>query len=331
MTENLNEHVISEWLDDLPILVKSSDSRGNCIYVNKYWSTYTGKFILEEKGIEWQKNIHPDDREVYLKKINAATEAQLNYSCQVRIRDKRSNYYRFEDFGKPIFDNFGKYVGHSSIYTSVSEERSPSENLSNLLEAKEIQQRALIHQIKNNMAVVLGMIDLHSDAFENTKDQIAFRSFQQRIFAIAHINDFFYTTAPSPSIKIEKILEGIIKKSCETYTSENITVEIELDAIEFELEKAMPCGLILNELLSNALKHAFNPSDSGEVIISLSKKSEIYSLSVSDNGKGVENINQLTNPCTLGYTLINSLTQQLNGNIEINNKEGLSIRIQFKI
>lgn len=109
----------------------------------------------------------------------------------------------------------------------------------------------------------------------------------------------------------------------------SISVKIEADNTELELEKAMPCGLILNELLTNAFKHAFNNLEKGEIVIGFKSSDGQYTLLVSDDGVGVGKEDPLNTSGTLGYTLVAALTKQLDAVMEIERSHGLTVKFTF--
>jgi PAS domain S-box-containing protein len=335
----VTEHLIRNYslgaLDDIPVLVKSSDSYGDCVYVNKCWQDYTGKYTSEEKGRGWLSNVHPEDIKDYSDNLNKAIKEQSEFSIELRLKNKNGEYFWFRDLGKPLLNDLGKYVGYISVFTDITKEKTQLDEWSDLLKRKEKAIREIIHRVRNNMAVISGMFDLHIDYMENPKDRAVLQSFQHRVVAMILIHENFYQSSISSKINFKNFVEDIAKRINNSYKDKFniITVEITAEETEIELEKTIPCGLILNELIINSYKHAFQESSAtsrkGRISICLSKESEKYTLTVSDNGKGITDETLINMPKTLGYTLIHALTKQLNGTINTTNKEGLLTKITF--
>ena len=148
---------------------------------------------------------------------------------------------------------------------------------------------------------------------------------------MALIHEKLYRSESLSKINFKNYIEDLVKKVSSSYMERqgSILVKIQADDTELELEKAMPCGLILNELLTNAFKHAFNNLDQGEIVIEFSSSNSKYSLLVSDNGVGVGEEDQLNTSGTLGYTLVAALTKQLDAVMEIERSHGLTVKFTF--
>ncbi|HSZ25760.1 MAG TPA: histidine kinase dimerization/phosphoacceptor domain -containing protein [Cytophagaceae bacterium] len=307
----------SKWLDNLPVLVKVSDVSASCVYVNRKWVEFTGYSLKQSSDDDWEKYIHEKDKENYFKKIKKAHIEKEEYSVEMRFMKNSYEFWWLLDCGKPLFDEFGMYVGHFSVCTDISESKK---------QERELLNRENQHRIRNTMSVVMSMLDLHSDYIFQENDKGVFTDCQNRISSIALAHGKFY----SSNVLIKTYISELVARVKNSYfeNKAEVIVKIEVDETELELEKAMPFGLIINELVTNAFKHAFDGSG-GEIYIGFYASKENYILMVSDNGKGVPEEKQLTASSTLGYTLINALTRQLNATLEIVSNEGLKVQIRF--
>jgi PAS domain S-box-containing protein len=331
LSENIIDNNSSVWLDNLPVLSRASDSKGACVYVNNLWIDFTGNGLDHEKGDGWKNCIHPEDKEKYLENLKIALKEGKEYSLELRLRKKTGEYHWFVDLGKPVFDPLGKYVCCISVYTDISSRKKHEEELNMSLASKEVLLREIHHRVKNNMAVVAGMLDLHMDYVHSPSDREIFLACQSRVLSMALIHEKLYKSETLSKINFKNYIEDLVKKigSSNIERHGGISVKIEADDTELELERAMPCGLILNELISNAYKHAFNNLDKGEINIGFSFESGKYFLFVSDNGIGIEDEDQLNSSGTLGYTLVAALTKQLDAVMEINKTNGLTVKFTF--
>lgn len=329
--ENIVNNYNPAWLDNLPVPVKVSDSTGACVYVNNSWKEFTGNDFEKEKGDGWINSIHPDDKEKYLENIRIASRDGHKYSQDLRLKKRSGEFHWFMSLGKPLYDTLGKYVYYISAYTDISGSKKHEEELHVSLEEKEVLLREIHHRVKNNMAVVAGMLDLHMDYVNNPSDREVFLACQSRVLSMALIHEKLYRSESLSKINFKNYIEDLVKKVSSSYMERqgSILVKIQADDTELELEKAMPCGLILNELLTNAFKHAFNNLDQGEIVIEFSSSNSKYSLLVSDNGVGVGEEDQLNTSGTLGYTLVAALTKQLDAVMEIERSHGLTVKFTF--
>ncbi|HVD99702.1 MAG TPA: histidine kinase dimerization/phosphoacceptor domain -containing protein [Cytophagaceae bacterium] len=319
------------WLDNLPVMARVSDSTGACVYVNNPWQNFTGNVLNHEKGDGWKQSIHPDDKEKYLENLKSAIKEGKEYSFELRLKKKNGDYHWFVDSGKPLYDPLGKYVLFVSVYTDVSNTKKHEEELNSSLEGKEVLLREIHHRVKNNMAVVAGMLDLHMDYVNSPSDREIFLACQSRVLSMALIHEKLYRSETLSKINFKNYIEDLVKKVRASYMDRtgSITVKIEADNTELDLERAMPCGLILNELITNAFKHAFNNLEKGEIIIGFFSKIGKYTLFVSDNGIGIEDDSQLNSSATLGYTLVAALTKQLDAMMEVDKTKGLMVKFTF--
>ena len=334
MTKNPTENYSIGWLDKIRASILFSDSYGNCIYANRYWREYIGRDLKEGKGNEWHSLIHEEDRENYLKRVEVAIADNKEYSVELRLKKDTGEYCWVEDKGKPVVDDAGKYVGNISTFTDISEKKIQERERQKLLEEKSNLVHDVIHRTKNNMAVVLGMFDLHFDYIEDKNDQVIFQSLQNRVASMSLIHENIYRSETLGKMNFKIFVEEIVKRVKNNFSGEleiPLTVKIEVEENQLELTKAMPCGLIVNELITNVFKHAFKAPAviEGELSIMFSKRSGKYTLLIEDNGVGIKDEALVKSPLTLGYILINALVQQLNGVIEINSKKGFSVKVTF--
>ena len=157
-----------------------------------------------------------------------------------------------------------------------------------------------------------------------------FQDSQNRVRAMALIHENLYQTKDLTKIEFSEYIRKLKNNLVRCYNNRNINININIEKLLLKLDTAIPCGLIINELISNSIKHAFKNSDKGEIYVEfINLQKDKYSLSVSDNGVGVsENIDSLKKQ-SLGLELVWNLVEQLEGTIVYNSKLGTSFRITF--
>lgn len=207
--------------------------------------------------------------------------------------------------------------------------------LSTLLMYREVQLllRELHHRTKNIMAVIVSILDIQSRCFSDPRWHKSINETKIQIKSIALVHQKLYETKELSQINLKDYLSDliVILKSGYNLPAEHISVSSEMDDIFVEIDYAVPCGLILNELISNAYKYAFPGSRKGEIRISLyrNEKGEIV-LSVADNGVGVPPSFDFRNEAGLGIQIIIGLAEyQLGGNIRFETDQGLSCQVIF--
>lgn len=187
------------------------------------------------------------------------------------------------------------------------------------------------HRIKNNLQIVSGMLELHSLNTDSSESVEILEEAQSRIQSIALIHELLYQSEGFKEIVFSEFVQKLanyVKKSFENKTKVGISIHIP-EEFKFNIETALPLGLILNELLTNSFKHAFTDQQKGKINIELKPKKDKLILEVSDNGKGMPELIDISRSKTLGMRLIHSFSQQLNGETEIKTRHGFSFTIVF--
>src|SRR5208283_3825108 len=156
------------------------------------------------------------------------------------------------------------------------------------LKEKESLLREIHHRVKNNMAVVSSLLSLQARTIRDATVRSLFEESQQRVKSMALVHEKLYQTKNLASINFENYIKSIISEIISLYRIDTsaITVEIKIEDIELDLESAIPCGLIINELLTNAFKYAFSDNRRGTISLDFTKTDNAYTLSIKDNGVG---------------------------------------------
>jgi PAS domain S-box-containing protein len=219
-----------------------------------------------------------------------------------------------------------------SIYgVDITLSRAYEEQLMNSLKQKETLLKEVHHRIKNNLQVIISILNLQSYYIKDPAALEIFRQSQNRIRSMALIHEKLYKTENLSSINLENYISDIVKYLFSTYSSKDdqIKVEFLMEQIELDSNNAISVGLIVNELVSNCLKYAFPGKTKGTITISASINGELLFFEVSDNGIGFPDNVNYKDTNSLGLQLVNTLVDQLYGNIKMINSSGTSFRISF--
>ncbi len=198
---------------------------------------------------------------------------------------------------------------------------------------KEVLIKEIHHRVKNNLQIISSLLNLQADSIENKKIKEKYIESIGRIKSIAIIHELLYRSKDLSNIKIKDYLSELVSYIASAYNFDrevkvNLSVNVKHKFID--LDKAIPTGIIINELLSNAFKHAFsNNKKSCAINIDFSENNQRYKLTVSDNGVGLRETINVNSSTTLGLQLINSLVEQLSGDISIKVDKGTSFVISF--
>jgi two-component sensor histidine kinase len=198
---------------------------------------------------------------------------------------------------------------------------------------KEVLLREIHHRVKNNLQIITSLIRLQA---QNVKDEEVLEMFsesQNRIKSMALVHEELYQTSDLANVNVNNYLTRLIKDLIFTYTIEkNIDADIAIEVETLGIDTLVPLGLIVNEIISNSLKHAFDGRTEGNIFIHLNyaDNKEEYLLHVGDNGKGFEGEIDAENSATLGLELVYTLVDQLDGKVELSSKNGVVYDIIFK-
>jgi two-component sensor histidine kinase len=202
------------------------------------------------------------------------------------------------------------------------------------LKEKEVLLQEIHHRVKNNMTVITSLLQIQANTIEDEQYKDIFINSINRIKSMALIHEKLYRSADFAKVNFEDYLKEMLNNMLMSYglNSQRVALVTEVENINLRIDTAIPCGLIINELVSNSLKYAFPDDRKGEirVAIRLNDKGRAE-VKVSDNGVGIPEELDFRNTNSMGLNLINALTGQLQGEIELNRKNGTEFMIVFGI
>ncbi len=215
------------------------------------------------------------------------------------------------------------------IIVVVTESLSQELRIKNMLNEKEVLLAEVYHRVKNNMSIVTSLLNLKKDMSSSREVQEALDDCRNRVYSMALAHQKMYNSKNLESLNFREYVNDLVKDIKNSIAGRTeLNVKIDAEDINLELTNAIPCGLILNELITNAYKHAGNSLNGVKVLIELKRKGDSVELKVSDNGPGI-NEEAMSKPNTLGIELIKSLTEQLDGKYEFYNQSGLVFSLRF--
>ena len=230
-----------------------------------------------------------------------------------------------------IKDDNGNIMGIVCIGNNIVEIKDAEEKIKKSLKEKELLLRELHHRVKNNLQIILSLINLQSNGIKDKKDLEIFRESQSRVKSMAIIHEKLYQSADFASVNFEEYIKSLVSYLISYYSNDLIDVEIDVEKdLVLNMDTAVPCGLIINELVTNSIKHAFTKLNSGKISVKFHSDNGCFTLIVKDNGVGFPPELDIKNPQKLGLQLVTSLTDQLEGKIDYNGSDGSEFKIRFK-
>lgn len=287
----------------------------------------------DQENISYEQflsRIHPDDRI----KTDLAIKQSIEYReplevlCRINLPGKKEKIVRM--LSESVYDELN--IPHRSlgVMQDVTKSIETEMQLKHSLNEKQVLISEIHHRVKNNLALIFSMLQLEMSGIEDerTKD-ILFNSIM-RIRTMSLIHEKLYSITDFSNVPFHTFTSSLIQLLNDHFNSEqHITVDMELDEVLLNVNQAMPLALILNELLSNAYNHAFGKGSTGTISVKLGKKDDQINLTVADDGIGIPKSINGTETDSLGLTIINLLTKQLNGFLIISRNNGSEFNIQF--
>lgn len=231
-----------------------------------------------------------------------------------------------------IFEHpeYGKVL--VAIHQDITEQKQADEKIKASLHEKEVLLQEIHHRVKNNLGIVSGLLQMQCRRTQDSQATAILRDSQNRIASISLVHEKLYSSEALADIDLSQYIPDLTTHLFDSYnvSSQRIKLNIQVDHAILDIETAIPCGLIINELVSNALKYAFPDHRPGEIQVRFYQESgRNLTLILGDNGVGLPTEFQSKKPKTLGLTLVQGLVKQLKGTLNINCHQGTEFKITF--
>ena len=214
----------------------------------------------------------------------------------------------------------------------ITTRKESEKKLKSSLKEKEMLLREIHHRVKNNLQIISSLLSLQSRYVKDENDLEIFKESQNRVKSISYIHEYLYQSRKMSKINVLDYIRRVTTDLIYAYNldPERVHIRIEIEKIDLNIETATPLGLIVTELVSNSIKHAFPHNQKGEIIVSLSCDNDEFLLTVSDNGVGIPEDFDIEKTETLGLKLVNTLVKQIDGVVELDKTKGTNFKIKFK-
>ena len=219
-----------------------------------------------------------------------------------------------------------------AVGRDITERRLAEERIKATLREKEVMLKEIHHRVKNNMQVISSLLSIQSQYLADDRDIELFRRSQDRVRSMALVHEKLYQTDDLAVIDFSRYVESLMENLLLSYRGEagNVKLNLDVAGIFLGVDTAVPCGLVVNELASNALKHAFPGGRAGQLTVYMRQEGEGYALEVSDDGAGLSHLQDIEKSQSMGLMLVTLLTEQLDGTMSIDASHGTKFRITFK-
>jgi two-component sensor histidine kinase len=289
----------------------------------------TFKFTVEA----FIKLIHPDDQEAMLKWIKTTSSGKKEPDLEVRIVLPDGTVRFILGSGEVFIDEKGNPIRAIGTAQDITERKHAEEQIKASLREKEVLLREIHHRVKNNMQIISSLLNLQAGYIEDKRYLEMFKESQNRIYTMSLVHEKLYRSKDFTKINFKDYIHNLANGVFQSYSSRsgNILLKLNIENVELGIDSAIPCGLIINELVTNSLKYAFPDEKKGEIkIVLVNINGNEYELTVSDNGIGIPEDLDFRKTETLGLHLVSSLAEyQLSGKIKLDRSRGTEFSIRF--
>jgi len=278
--------------------------------------------ISKNLGILSVVAIHHDYVIDFLEKLTTDNHLDIANKASLFLEEVLSSYQMVaNDFGDAI-----KLLNKRSVEFAVR-----IRALQDSLKEKEVLLKEVYHRVKNNLQVISSLLNLQVEAMQDPTAQEALIESATRVKSMALVHEMLYQSENLAKIDMGEYVKNLFQYLYDIYNvdPELIKYIIDIDSVSLNIDFAIPCGLIINEIISNTFKHAFPNDQSGKIDVSLKKQANQIMLNVKDNGVGISPEINLDKIQSLGMQLIHNLSKQLGGDIILDRNQGTKFTLTF--
>jgi PAS domain S-box-containing protein len=346
-------------------IVWTTNASGEVVEDSPSWRAFTGQTVEQSRGWGRADAIHPDDRIALRERWQDAVAAPRVQEGEYRIRHASGEWRWTAARAVPLIDAQGTLRGWVMSNTDITERRRAADQvrlveaerekffielaqlnaeleqrvqartseLSASLREREVLLQEVHHRVKNNLQVISSLINMQMRKLETDTDRNALEECQTRVQAIALIHEQLYQSRDYANVPFSEYTKTLVNNVFRAMgiSPGSVKLDLAIDNVAVPVDKAIPCGLLLNELITNSLKHAFKDGRSGELRVELARNDDRIRLAVKDNGIGLPAGLDVRGGKSLGLRLVNTLVRQLRGTLDIADRGGACFELSFAV
>jgi PAS domain S-box-containing protein len=325
-----------------PVGILSVDKGGKVIRSNATINKMLGYSENELSKLTFNDFTYPEDKDIGVVTLREMAEGKRDsVHLEKRYIRKNGSLLWGSLTVSTVRDQDRNLLYTVSIIEDITERKEADEQIKTALREKEVLLREVHHRVKNNLQVISSLLSLQSDNIHDPQTLQMFNETQSRVRSMSLVHEGLYQSKDLARINFAEYIQKLTASLFHAFgINPYVDLDVEIEDVYLGVDTAIPCGLIINELVSNALKYAFPAGRQGKVWISLVDGSprhitaktalpKTYTLTVRDNGIGFPGELNFGSTETLGLQLVNILTKQLNGSIQMDVEAGTTFTISF--
>jgi len=322
-------------LDKVRLYALTYEPEGTILFCNQYFIEKTGWSHAEIIGRNWFELGASEDQEAHIDAAAFKTAIQdhtlpPHYENRIYTKSGETRYVLWNNL--MLYDDQQQVHSITTIGADITDQKMAEKQFREELNEKTTLIKEIHHRVKNNLNVVTSLLNLQKNEITDIESaKNAFEESQRRIITMALVHEDLYQSANLSEIDMSSYVHSLVSRQRELFSAqENVSFNLDIQSVSLDITKAVPIGLIINELLSNACTYAF--TEKQEAIISISLRemdAGMCTLKFHDNGRGFPDNFDINDQNSLGLTLVNILTQQIDGSLRYFNNEGATFHIEF--
>jgi PAS domain S-box-containing protein len=323
--------------DHAPVMLWMSGLDGLCDFFNSTWLSFTGRTLEQERGNGWAEGVHPEDFQDCMDRYLRSFVERQPFRMEYRLRRADGAFRWILDHGVPRYGENGTFEGFIGSCVDITEMREGAEDLKArttalivALREREVLLSEVHHRVKNNLQLVSSLLALQARGAAESV-QHALLEGQRRIDSIALVHEQLYGSRNLSRVNLARYVEALVPELCHASgSSGRVELVLELESVELHPERAVPCGLVISELVTNALKHAFPGDRCGVLTVRLERlEGARLRLAVRDDGVGLGREFPIPPGDSLGLDLVGIFAKQLDAELQVIGTPGTSFVLTF--
>ena len=331
--------------DCAPVLLWMSGEDGLCDFFNQGWLKFTGRTLERELGNGWAEGIHPEDFARSMQTYLEAFVTRRAFSMEYRLRRHDGEYRWIFDQGAPRFDSAGHFVGFIGSCVDVTAQHEAHAALSQLNQVleervrertaraneREMLLREVHHRVKNDLQLICSLLSLQEREVGESPAAQALEDCGQRVQAIAQIHEQMYQSDDLARLSLSDHLRSLTSQVQRVGGNSKVEFALDIgDGVTLGVDRAIPCAMIVHELVVNCFKHAFPGGRKGRVAVTCRREAgSLVSVAVQDDGVGMPERRADRPGGGLGWTLIEALSKQLEAKLAVTRRAGTLVELRF--
>lgn len=319
-------------VDHTSDLIWNLTAEGIFTYVSPSWKRVTGYDPELLTGKSFQPLVHPEDLDLCLRYLDDMTRSgEVLSSPEYRVRHADGTWHWHSATGTPVIGSDGHFVSMVGVSRDVTERKLAGDQIRELLKEKELILKEVHHRVKNNMNTIFGLLALQADAHDDSEAKSILLDSAGRVQSMMVLYDKLYRSEINRTVPVQEYFPALIREIAAIFPHKaDVEITTNIDDIELNADMLSPLSIIINELVTNAMKYAFSGRTDGNIHMKASKRGGRVIIVFEDNGEGIPETVTFETSSGFGLQLVSMLVRQLKGSVKIERDGGTRFIIEFK-